>query len=94
MRVSAMKNRACLVSFGAAMVFGTALGEPALAQDNPQLLEGKAAFTDWRWKKPPRAQKKSPCNRGFLRNHPPTRGQADGGEGLATTQGLSPRGEA
>src|SRR6516225_9582998 len=52
MRVSAMKNRARLVSFGAAMVFGTALGEPALAQDSPQLLEGKAAFTDWRADRP------------------------------------------
>src|SRR6516162_1787480 len=28
-----------------------------------------------RRKRSPRAQKKSPCNRGFLRNHPPTRGR-------------------
>jgi glucose/arabinose dehydrogenase len=47
-----MKNRACLVSFGAAMLFGTALGEPALAQDSLQLLQGKAAFTDWRADRP------------------------------------------
>src|ERR1700759_253717 len=45
-----MKNRACLVSFGAAVVFGTALG--ALAQDSPQLLHGKDAFTDWRADRP------------------------------------------
>jgi hypothetical protein len=30
------------------MVFSMVLGEPALAQDSPQLLQGKAAFTDWR----------------------------------------------
>ena len=47
-----MKNRACLVSFGAAMVFGTALAEPATTQDSPQLLQGKAAFTDWRADRP------------------------------------------
>jgi hypothetical protein len=47
-----MKNRGCLVSFGAAMVFGTVFGEPALAQDSPQLLQGKAAFTDWRADRP------------------------------------------
>src|ERR1700752_5323346 len=51
-RVSAMKNRGCLVSFGAAMVFGMVLSEPALAQVSPQLLQGKAAFTDWRADRP------------------------------------------
>jgi glucose/arabinose dehydrogenase len=47
-------NRACLTSFGAAMMFGTALTPPvpARAQDTPQLLEGKAAFTDWRADRP------------------------------------------
>ena len=40
------------MSFGAAMVFGTVFGEPALAQDSPQLLQGKAAFTDWRADRP------------------------------------------
>jgi glucose/arabinose dehydrogenase len=43
-----MKNRACLLSFGAAM----ALAGPASAQDTPQLLQGKAAFTDWRADRP------------------------------------------
>src|SRR6516162_3427207 len=52
MRVSAMKNRACLMSFSAAMVFGTALAGPAPAQDSPRLLQGKAAFTDWRADRP------------------------------------------
>jgi glucose/arabinose dehydrogenase len=47
-----MKNRACLVSFGAATVFSMVLGELALAQDSPQLLQGKAAFTDWRADRP------------------------------------------
>ena len=47
-----MKNRACLVSFGAAIVFGTALAEPATTQDSPQLLQGKTAFTDWRADRP------------------------------------------
>jgi hypothetical protein len=36
--------------------------------------EGAGAVR-WPTKKAPRAQKKSPCNRGFLRNHPPTRGR-------------------
>ena len=40
------------MSFGAAMVFGTALAGPANAQDTPQLLQGKAAFTDWRADRP------------------------------------------
>jgi glucose/arabinose dehydrogenase len=47
-----MKNRVCLTSFGAAMVFGAALTAPARAQDTPRLLEGKAAFTDWRAERP------------------------------------------
>jgi glucose/arabinose dehydrogenase len=47
-----MKNRVCLMSFGAAMVFGAALTAPARAQDTPRLLEGKAAFTDWRAERP------------------------------------------
>jgi glucose/arabinose dehydrogenase len=47
-----MKNKACLVSIGGAMVLGTALGDPAPAQDSPQLLQGKAAFTDWRADRP------------------------------------------
>jgi len=47
-----MKNRACLLSFSAAMVFGTALAGPAPAQDSPRLLQGKAAFTDWRADRP------------------------------------------
>jgi glucose/arabinose dehydrogenase len=47
-----MKNKACLVSLGGAMVLGTALGDPAPAQDSPQLLQGKAAFTDWRADRP------------------------------------------
>jgi hypothetical protein len=36
------------------MVFGAALAAPApaRAQDTPQLLEGKAAFTDWRADRP------------------------------------------
>jgi glucose/arabinose dehydrogenase len=38
------------MSFGAAMVFGTALAAPA--QDTPQLLQGRAAFTDWRADRP------------------------------------------
>jgi glucose/arabinose dehydrogenase len=41
-----------LTSFGAAMVFGAALTAPARAQDTPRLLEGKAAFTDWRAERP------------------------------------------
>jgi hypothetical protein len=47
-----MKNRACLMSFSAAMVFGTALAGPAPAQDSPRFLQGKAAFTDWRADRP------------------------------------------
>jgi glucose/arabinose dehydrogenase len=47
-----MKNRVCLTSFGAAMVFGAALTASARAQDTPRLLEGKAAFTDWRAERP------------------------------------------
>jgi hypothetical protein len=41
-----MKNRASLMRFGAAVAFGTAIAGPAPAQDTPQLLQGKAAFTD------------------------------------------------
>ena len=40
------------MSFGAAMVLGTALAAPAPAQDTPPLLQGKAAFTDWRADRP------------------------------------------
>ncbi len=49
-----MKNRACLTSFGAAVAFAAALAgsTPAPAQDGPALLEGKAAFTDWRADRP------------------------------------------
>src|SRR5258708_4506963 len=47
-----MRNRACLMSFGAAMVFGAAFAGPAPAQDAPALLQGKAAFTDWRADRP------------------------------------------
>src|SRR5215468_9934308 len=45
-----MNNRACLMSFGAALALSTA--GPAPAQDTPQLLQGKAAFTDWRADRP------------------------------------------
>ena len=47
-----MKNRVCLTSFGAALVFGAAIAGPAPAQDGAALLEGKAAFTDWRADRP------------------------------------------
>jgi glucose/arabinose dehydrogenase len=47
-----MNNRACLMSFGAALAFGTALAAPAPAQDAPKLLQGKAAFTDWHADRP------------------------------------------
>ena len=49
-----MKNRACLTSIGAAIVISAALCAPvpSRAQDTSQLLEGKAAFTDWRADRP------------------------------------------
>jgi glucose/arabinose dehydrogenase len=47
-----MNDRARLMSFGAAIVFATALAGPAPAQDTPQLLQGRAAFTDWRADRP------------------------------------------
>jgi glucose/arabinose dehydrogenase len=49
-----MKKQTCLTSFGAAMVSGVVLAAPvpAPAQDAPQRLEGKAAFTDWRADRP------------------------------------------
>jgi glucose/arabinose dehydrogenase len=47
-----MKIRACLMTFGASMAFGAALAGLSPAQDTPQLLQGKAAFTDWRADRP------------------------------------------
>jgi glucose/arabinose dehydrogenase len=48
-----MKNRARLMSFGAAMMFGALLAAPAPASaQDPQLLQGKAAFTDWHADRP------------------------------------------
>src|SRR6516165_12106028 len=52
MRGAAMKNRASLMGFGAAVAFGTAIAGSAPAQDIPQLLQGEAAFTDWRADRP------------------------------------------
>jgi glucose/arabinose dehydrogenase len=49
-----MNYSACMTSFGAASVLAILLGaaSPARAQDAPGLLEGKAAFTDWRADRP------------------------------------------
>jgi glucose/arabinose dehydrogenase len=47
-------KKVILTSFGAAMVFGVVLivPVPAPALDTPQLLDGIAAFTDWRADRP------------------------------------------
>src|SRR5271163_3913063 len=47
-----MKSKACLTSFSAATLFGVALAGSVQAQGPPQVLEGKAAFTDWRADRP------------------------------------------